>query len=134
MLFSDKSLTCKDCQKSFLFTAGEQDFYATKGLVHEPGRCPECRNRRKQQAIALNLPSVSAPGAIPPKMVDVSEVACAECGVVTTVPFRPRLARPVYCKECYTKQKAALQAAESAEVAVEAAPVETVEAVEAVIS
>lgn len=115
MYFADKSLTCKDCQNAFLFTAGEQDFYASKGLVNEPGRCPECRNRRKTQAIALNLPSVSAPGAIPPKLVDVSAAVCAECGVETTVPFRPRLARPVYCKECYIKQRAAAEAAQAVE-------------------
>src|SRR3954451_1683927 len=117
MYFADKSLTCKDCQNTFLFTAGEQDFYASKGLVHEPGRCPDCRNRRKTQAIALNLPSVSAPGAIPPKLVDVSAATCADCGVETTVPFRPRLARPVYCKECYIKHRAAeaAQAAQAAE-------------------
>lgn len=107
MIFSDKPLTCKDCQNSFLFTAGEQDFYAQKGLVNEPGRCPECRNRRKEQAMRLCLPSVTAPGAIPPKMLDVTPAVCAECGVETTVPFRPRLARPVYCKECYNKQRAA---------------------------
>ena len=116
MFFADKSLTCKDCQNAFLFTAGEQDFYASKGLVHEPGRCPDCRNRRKTQAIALNLPSVSAPGAIPPKLVDVSAAVCAECGKETTVPFRPRLARPVYCKECYNSHKIA-EAAAAAEAA-----------------
>ncbi len=115
MYFADKSLTCKDCQNAFLFTAGEQDFYASKGLVNEPGRCPECRNRRKTQAIALNLPSVSAPGAIPPRLVDVSAAVCAECGVETTVPFRPRQARPVYCKECYVKQRAAAEAAQAVE-------------------
>ena len=126
MFFADKSLTCKDCQNSFLFTAGEQDFYASKGLVHEPGRCPDCRNRRKTQAIALNLPSVSAPGAIPPKLVDVSAATCAECGKETTVPFRPRLARPVYCKECYNVHKAT-EAAEAAKAA-EAAPAPSSEA------
>ncbi|HDH28859.1 MAG TPA: zinc-binding protein, partial [Euryarchaeota archaeon] len=29
---------------------------------------------------------------------------CAECGVDTEVPFKPRGDRPVYCRECYQKQ------------------------------
>ena len=111
MFFSDKTLTCKDCQSEFLFTAGEQDFYKQKGLQNEPGRCPECRNKRKQQAIANNLPSVTAPNAQPVVMREVSKVVCAECGKDTTVPFRPRLARPVFCSECFNKQRAAEAAA-----------------------
>jgi CxxC-x17-CxxC domain-containing protein len=106
MYFMDKTLTCKDCSNTFLFTAGEQDFYKQKGLQNEPGRCPDCRNRRKQQAIANGLPSVTAPGAQQPVIREVSTVVCAECGKETTVPFRPRLARPVYCSECFNKQRA----------------------------
>ena len=107
MDFADKTLVCKDCQEPFLFTAGEQDFYRQKGLQNEPGRCPDCRNKRKQQAIANGLPSVTAPGVQPPIMREVSKVTCAECGKETTVPFRPRLARPVYCSECFNKQRLA---------------------------
>lgn len=118
MFFADKTLTCKDCAQPFLFTAGEQDFYQQKGLQNEPGRCPDCRNRRKQQAITNNLPSVTAPGAQPPVMREVSKVVCAECGKDTTVPFRPRLARPVYCSECFNKQRAAAAEEATAEVAV----------------
>ncbi len=28
---------------------------------------------------------------------------CAQCGVQTEVPFRPREDRPVYCSSCYEK-------------------------------
>jgi len=118
MVFEDKNLTCKDCGNIFLFTSGEQDFYFQKGLQNEPGRCPDCRNRRKQQAIVNNLPSVTGPGAQPPVMREVSTVICAECGKETTVPFRPRLARPVYCSECFNKQKAAAAAEAAAEAIV----------------
>ena len=38
MSFQDKVLTCRDCGKEFLFTAGEQSFYAEKGFEHEPTR------------------------------------------------------------------------------------------------
>lgn len=40
----DRTLTCAACGKEFLFTAGEQAFYADKGFVGHPGRCPECRS------------------------------------------------------------------------------------------
>jgi CxxC-x17-CxxC domain-containing protein len=30
------------------------------------------------------------------------EAICAECGIATTVPFRPKGDRPVYCRTCYT--------------------------------
>jgi ssDNA-binding Zn-finger/Zn-ribbon topoisomerase 1 len=48
MAFEDMTLTCRDCGKQFIFTAGEQEFYAQKGFLHEPVRCPECRRARKQ--------------------------------------------------------------------------------------
>ena len=46
--FEDKLLTCRDCGNEFTFTVGEQQFYQSKGLQHEPRRCPECRNARRQ--------------------------------------------------------------------------------------
>ncbi len=45
----DKTLVCKDCNKEFVFTEGEQVFYAEKGLQNEPQRCPECRKARKAE-------------------------------------------------------------------------------------
>ena len=32
MEFVDETLVCKDCGKEFIFTAGEQEFYAEKGF------------------------------------------------------------------------------------------------------
>ncbi|NMB33673.1 MAG: hypothetical protein GX992_05490 [Clostridium sp.] len=46
---ADKTLTCKDCNAEFVFTEGEQAFYAEKGFQNEPQRCPDCRQARKQQ-------------------------------------------------------------------------------------
>ena len=40
---ADKTLTCKDCNAEFVFTEGEQAFYAEKGFQNEPQRCPDCR-------------------------------------------------------------------------------------------
>ena len=43
---ADKTLICKDCGAEFIFTEGEQEFYAQKGFSN-PVRCPECRKKRK---------------------------------------------------------------------------------------
>jgi uncharacterized protein YbaR (Trm112 family) len=43
----DKTLVCKDCNQTFTFTVGEQQFYAEKGFTNEPLRCPACRKARK---------------------------------------------------------------------------------------
>ncbi len=45
----DKTLNCKDCGVEFIFSEGEQAFYAEKGFTNEPLRCPDCRRSRKQQ-------------------------------------------------------------------------------------
>ncbi len=50
----DKTLVCKDCGAEFVFTAGEQQFYAEKGFTNEPQRCPDCRKARKQQRNNFN--------------------------------------------------------------------------------
>lgn len=44
---ADKTLVCKDCGSNFVFTEGEQQFYAEKGFDNEPQRCPDCRKARK---------------------------------------------------------------------------------------
>lgn len=46
--YEDKTLVCKDCGKEFVFTAGEQEFYAQKGLTNEPKRCKACRDAKKE--------------------------------------------------------------------------------------
>ena len=42
MTYEDKTLTCKECGAEFVFTAGEQEFYAEKGFENEPSRCQPC--------------------------------------------------------------------------------------------
>ena len=49
-MYEDKTLICKECGKEFVFTAGEQEFYAEKGFVNEPQRCKACRDARKNAA------------------------------------------------------------------------------------
>ena len=50
-MYEDKTLICKDCHKEFVFTAGEQEFYAEKGFVNEPQRCKACRQAKRQFAM-----------------------------------------------------------------------------------
>ena len=54
-MYEDKTLICKDCGNEFVFSAGEQEFYAEKGFVNEPQRCKACRQARKQAVVAKQL-------------------------------------------------------------------------------
>ncbi len=86
----DKTLTCNDCGKNFIFSASEQEFYEEKGFQNEPKRCPDCRAARKQKLNGTK---------------EMHEAVCANCGKETQVPFRPSMDRPVYCRECYNQMK-----------------------------
>ena len=46
-MYQDITLKCKDCGEEFVFTAGEQEFYAEKGFQNQPQRCKTCRDARK---------------------------------------------------------------------------------------
>jgi CxxC-x17-CxxC domain-containing protein len=106
----DQSINCVDCGQQFLFTAGEQAFYATKGLTNAPTRCKACRELRKQQRAeaprgqrgrggsARGGPARGAPR-------ELHNVVCADCGAGTQVPFLPVANRPVYCKDCYESHR-----------------------------
>src|SRR5258708_35672558 len=43
----DQTLRCRECGVDFIWTAGEQEFYASRGLTNPPSRCPSCRAARK---------------------------------------------------------------------------------------
>jgi len=47
MIFQDKQIQCSDCGSTFTFTAGEQEFYQSKGFTNEPKRCSSCRRANK---------------------------------------------------------------------------------------
>jgi hypothetical protein len=47
MSFQDKLIQCSDCKTTFTFTAGEQEFFQTKGFTNEPKRCSSCRRTNK---------------------------------------------------------------------------------------
>lgn len=47
-MFQDKTLVCRNCGNEFVFTAGEQEFYAEKGFENEPKMCKDCRRSKKE--------------------------------------------------------------------------------------
>jgi hypothetical protein len=49
MSFQDKSIQCSNCGTTFTFSAGEQEFFQSKGFTNEPKRCLSCRRANKAQ-------------------------------------------------------------------------------------
>lgn len=93
--YQDRILTCRDCGQDFIFSAGEQEFYASRNLTNDPGRCPSCRAARRN----------GPPSAPRSRNTERYETTCAACGRLTSVPFVPREDRPVYCSDCYQAQR-----------------------------
>jgi hypothetical protein len=52
--YTDLEVICKDCGNGFTLTAGEQEFFASRGMVN-PKRCPKCRIAKRQNADRQNL-------------------------------------------------------------------------------
>lgn len=101
MSYTDKTLVCSDCGESFVFTAGEQEFHASKGFTREPRRCPNCRRARKGAMGGGGENGGFADRRPPRQMYDAT---CASCGKEAKVPFEPRGDRPVYCSDCFQPQ------------------------------
>ena len=90
-MYEDKNLVCKECGNEFVFTAGEQAFYAERGFQNEPQRCKNCRDARKN---ATRGPR------------EFFTATCARCGGEAKVPFEPKTDRPVFCSECFAQMRA----------------------------
>ena len=104
MSFQDRTIVCSDCNCPFTFTAAEQETYYQRGYANAPKRCPECRQARKANQAANNGNTYANNrfNAAPRKMYPA---VCSDCGKQTTVPFEPKLDRPVYCLDCYRKTR-----------------------------
>ena len=90
-MYEDKTLVCKECGNEFVFTAGEQEFYAERGFQNEPQRCKACRDARKNNARGPR---------------EFFTATCARCGGEAKVPFQPKSDRPVFCSECFAQMRA----------------------------
>jgi len=99
MEFHDKVLKCSECGAEFVFTAGEQMFFADKGFKNEPKRCKGCKAKRAEGA-----GNGGANGST--QMRSETKTTCSQCGKDTTVPFRPTQGRPVFCRECFQQRRA----------------------------
>jgi CxxC-x17-CxxC domain-containing protein len=88
-VYTDRTLTCRDCGDAFVFSSGEQAFFASKGLQNDPQRCAGCRaTARIARASGGTVREYHA-------------AVCARCGGQAMVPFAPRNDRPVYCSSCF---------------------------------
>ncbi len=99
MAFAEKSLQCSDCGKTFPFTVEEQEFFASKGYTNEPKRCPTCRSNRRAERMS------GGGGGMSRGPRQMFPAVCAQCGKETEVPFQPRGDKPVYCRDCFTKNR-----------------------------
>jgi len=102
MEFVDRLLTCADCGGEFIFTAGEQLFFFDKQFKNDPKRCKPCKSRRA---------GVAARAGAGPAAAGISRTetrtTCSECGIETTVPFKPTQGRPVLCRACFQTKRVA---------------------------
>ena len=89
-MYEDKTLVCKECGAEFVFTAGEQEFYAQKGFQNEPQRCKACRDARKNSSKGTR---------------EMFDAVCADCGAACKVPFNPTEGKAVYCSACYAARR-----------------------------
>lgn len=91
-MYEDKTLVCRECNQEFVFSAGEQEFYAERGFTNEPKCCRSCRQARKART-----------GAAPAR--EMFNAVCADCGAEFQIHFQPREDRPVYCKACFDARR-----------------------------
>ena len=118
-------MTCVDCGQEFVFTSGEQAFYAQRGFTEAPKRCVSCRTARKAQRNAArgggsygggydrDGGSYGGGGELRGRRLRSAErrprqmfaAICAECGRTAQVPFQPTGARPVYCSDCFQTRR-----------------------------
>jgi CxxC-x17-CxxC domain-containing protein len=118
MSFQDRDMTCRDCGQPFIWTAGEQDFYAQRGFTNEPSRCPDCRRARKSQQGGGGGGyasgggggyggggSYGGGGGYDRPQRQMYPATCSECGKETQVPFQPRGDKPVYCSDCFASRR-----------------------------
>lgn len=93
-MFTDKTLTCADCKESFVFTAGEQQFFHSKQFKNDPKHCKSCKQKRSGGNQDRRRPLTE------------TQVICSDCGAATTVPFKPLNGKPVLCRGCFQKARA----------------------------
>ena len=92
VVYEDITLTCRDCGEEFVFTAGEQAFYAEKGFQNKPKCCKACRDKKKNAERGERQYFIAT---------------CSECGGEAKLTFQPSSDRPVYCSKCFEARRSA---------------------------
>ena len=125
-LYTDETLSCTDCGNEFVFSSGEQEFFAAKGFQNKPNRCPDCRSARRSQRSGQSggggggsygggsgggggygggggggRPGGGGGAAGGGRQREMFTATCSQCGNSAQVPFQPRSDRPVYCSDCF---------------------------------
>lgn len=102
-MYTDETLTCVDCGRSFQFTANEQEFFASKGFTNKPSRCGDCRAARKAAGGGRSGQKRGGGGGYGGQR-EMFKATCSQCGGVAEVPFQPRGDKPVYCRDCFASR------------------------------
>jgi len=89
MAYEDKEIICRECGSAFVWTVGEQEFFAEKGLTNIPSRCPICRKKRDVRHDFKNL----------------YDVICSKCGKKSKTPFAPPENGEALCHECFMEMQ-----------------------------
>ena len=102
MDFVDRILKCSDCGNDFVFTAGEQLFFFDRQFKNDPKRCKLCKAKRA--GLGRTAEGAAAVAALPLSRTE-TRTQCSECGIETTVPFKPTQGRPVFCRSCFQMKR-----------------------------
>ncbi|MGI8551764.1 MAG: zinc-ribbon domain containing protein [Dehalococcoidia bacterium] len=113
MNFTDKTLTCADCGSSFIFSADDQAFHQEKGFTNEPRRCQSCRAAKRAERNSSGGSSYGGGrsygggggGGSYGGSREMFSTTCSQCGKEAQVPFQPRGDKPVYCSDCFRRQR-----------------------------
>jgi CxxC-x17-CxxC domain-containing protein len=103
LTYTDRTLTCVQCNSEFTFTADDQQFHASRGY-QDPKRCPTCRAERRNSGGGYGSSSSYGGGyggGYDRPRREMHTATCAACGGEARVPFVPRGDKPVYCSNCY---------------------------------
>src|SRR5258708_20586287 len=93
----DKTLTCRDCGTSFIFSEREQEFFAQKGFTNEPSRCPDCRAARKAaRGSDTSYGGGSFPMGGAPRPPEMFPALFSPPGTATQAPFLPPPRKPLH--------------------------------------
>jgi CxxC-x17-CxxC domain-containing protein len=95
--YEDRTLTCAECGSEFTFSVDDQEFHAGRGY-EDPKRCPSCRQARRDRGGGGGGGGYGGPR-------QMYDAVCASCGSACQVPFQPTQDRPVYCSDCFSKDR-----------------------------